>query len=120
MRGGAQRMGLIPSLTDCDAGIYPVEFNVLVAPEAVEEKTKGGIILTDTIKETSQNAATRGRLIAVSPCAFDYAEWPEGTRKPQVGDAVWLGKYAGTLIQGRDGKDYRILKDRDIAAVIED
>jgi co-chaperonin GroES (HSP10) len=32
---------------------------------------------------------------------------------------VWFGKYAGTLVKGRDGKDYRILKDRDVAAVIE-
>lgn len=111
-------MGTVPSLTECDAGLQPVEFNVLIAPEVIEEKTKGGIILTDAVKETDRNAATRGRLIAVSPCAFDYAEWPEGTRKPQPGDEVWYGKYAGTLIQGRDGKDYRILKDRDIGAIV--
>lgn len=112
-------MGIVPSLAECDAGLQPVEFNVLIAPEVIEEKTKGGIILTDAVKETDRNAATRGRLIAVSPCAFDYAEWPEGTRKPQPGDEVWYGKYAGTLIQGRDGKDYRILKDRDIGAIVQ-
>lgn len=110
---------MIPLLSDCDAGIDPVEFNVLVAPEEIEEKTKGGIILTDTAVDTDRNAATRGRLVAVSPCAFDYADWPEGTKKPQVGDAVWFGRYAGTLIDGRDGKKFRILKDRDIAAVIQ-
>lgn len=112
-------MGIIPSLTDCDAGIYPVEFNVLIAPEVIEEKTKSGIYLTDASIETDRNAAQRGRLVAVSPCAFDYADWPEGTRKPQIGDAVVFGKYAGTLIDGRDGNKFRILKDRDIAAVIE-
>lgn len=111
-------MGIVPSLTECDAGLQPVEFNVLIAPEVIEEKTAGGIFLTDTIKDTDRNAATRGRLVAVSPVAFDYAEWPEGSRKPKVGDEVWYGKYAGTLIQGRDGKDYRILKDRDIGAVV--
>jgi co-chaperonin GroES (HSP10) len=111
-------MGTIPSLTDCEPGLQPVEFNVLIAPEVIEEKTKGGIILTDTVKDTDRNAATRGRLVAVSPCAFDYAEWPQGTRRPQPGDEVWFGKYAGTLIQGRDGKDYRLCKDRDIGAIV--
>lgn len=111
-------MGTVPSLSECDAGLQPVEFNVLIAPEVIEEKTKGGIILTDTIKETDRNAAIRGRLVAVSPCAFDYAEWPQGARKPQPGDEVLYGKYAGTLIQGRDGKDYRLLKDRDVGAIV--
>lgn len=109
----------IPSLTDCDVGLYPVEFNVIIAPEQIEEKTAGGLYLPDQVKETDRNAATRGRLVAVSPLAFDYAEWPEGSRKPQAGDEVWFGKYAGTLLKGRDGRDYRILKDRDVAAVIE-
>lgn len=111
-------MATIPSLTDCDAGLQPVEFNVLIAPEVIEEKTKGGIILTDAAVDTDRNAATRGRLVAVSPCAFDYAEWPEGTRKPAPGDEVWFGKYAGTLVTGRDGQKYRLLKDRDIGAIV--
>lgn len=112
-------MTTIPSLTDCDAGLYPVEYNVLIAPEVIEEKTKAGLFLPDSVKDTDANAATRGRLVAVSPLAFNYSVWPEGSRQPQPGDEVWFGKYAGTLITGRDGKKYRLLKDRDVAAVVE-
>lgn len=109
-------MGLIPSLSECDPGLYPVEFNVLILPEPVEEK-KGSIILPDQVKEMDKSAQTRGRLVAVSPVAFDYAEWPEGSRRPAPGDEVWFGKYAGVLVTGRDGREYRLCKDRDVGAV---
>jgi co-chaperonin GroES (HSP10) len=33
---------------------------------------------------------------------------------------VIFAKYAGTLIKGRDGKEFRICKDKDIAAVVEE
>lgn len=111
-------MAKIPELNECDAGIAPMEYNVLVAPEDTEEITKGGIILTQSAKETNDLAAQRGRLIAASPLAFSYAEWPEDARKPGVGDAVVFAKYAGTLFKGRDGKEYRIVKDKDVVAVV--
>jgi chaperonin GroES len=111
-------MTSIPELSECDAGLQPVEYNVLIAPEAVQEKTAGGIILAQTTQETNKLAATRGRLVAVSPLAFDYAEWPEGARKPAVGDVVWFGKYAGTLVTGKDGREYRLCKDKDVGALV--
>ncbi len=112
-------MGTIPSLSDCNPGFAPFEYNVVIAPEEVETVTKGGIILTDAKKEVDGIATMRGRLVSVSPAAFDYANWPEGTRLPQPGDEVIFAKYAGVLIPGKDGREYRILKDRDIAAVIQ-
>ena len=113
-------MGKIPALSDCRPGIQPVEYNVLIAPEDTEEVTAGGIILTSNTKETNDLASQKGRLLSVSPLAFDYSDWPEGSRKPQVGDAVIFAKYAGTLIKGVDGKEYRIIKDKDVAAVLEE
>lgn len=113
-------MGTIPQLSECDPGLAPVEYNVLVAPEEVEEKTSGGIILIDKSKDTDQLAQCRGRVVAASPLAFNYDNWPEGARKPEVGDVVWYGKYAGTVIEGRDGKTYRFCKDKDIGAIVLD
>lgn len=111
-------MGKIPELSECKPGIDPVEYNVLIAPEDTEEVTKGGIILTNTLKETNDLAAQKGRLVAVSPLAFGYSDWPEGSRIPQAGDAVVFAKYAGTLIEGADGREYRLTKDKDIAAIL--
>lgn len=111
-------MGKIPELSECDAGIAPMEYNVVVAPETIEQKTAGGVYLPDSVKETQELAATRARLVAVSPHAFSYAdEWPEGS-KPKVGDVVLTAKYAGTLYKGSDNREYRLCKDKDIAAVV--
>lgn len=111
-------MGKIPELSECKPGIAPVEYNVLIAPEDTEEITAGGIILPGQVKETNDLASQKGRIVGVSPLAFGYSDWPEGSRQPQVGDAVVFAKYAGTLIEGADKREYRIIKDKDVAAVL--
>lgn len=112
-------MGTIPALADLKPGIRPSEYNVLIAPEETEEVTKGGIILAPTIKEGNDIATVKGRLVAVSPHAFTYAEWPAGDQ-PKVGDAVLFAKYAGTLVEGADGREYRLAKDKDVCGVLEE
>lgn len=119
-------MGTIPSLSDCNPGFEPTEYNVIIAPEDIETVTKGGIILTDDKKEREGLAAVRGRLVSVSPLAFTYHDahgaphrsgW-HGVEPPKAGDAVIYKKYGGILTDGEDGKEYRILKDSDVIAVI--
>lgn len=102
--------------------LRPMEFNVVVKPDAIEEKTAGGIILTSSTVDADKLAADSGVIIALSPLAFSYAEWPEGTVLPQVGDRVVYARYAGTLRKAKPGSgedDLRILKDKDIMAVVE-
>lgn len=111
-------MGKIPELTECSPGLEPMEYNILIRPEVFEERSAGGIIFSDQTKEAQEIATMRGRLVAVSPLAFNFDGWPEGARKPQIGDAVLFGKYAGVLQKGADGAEYRLCKDRDLAAVI--
>jgi chaperonin GroES len=113
-------MGTIPKLEDCKPGFYPVEYNVIIAPEEMESVTKGGIILADRTKESEELAQVRGLLVDASPLAFNFDDWPAGTsdRRPKRGDHVIYGKYAGILIKGDDGREYRLCKDKDIAAVI--
>lgn len=113
-------MGTIPSMSDLRPGMRPTEYNVLIAPEDTEEVTKGGIIIAAAIKENNDIATMRGRLVAVSPHAFSYtSNWGEG-EMPSPGDAVLFAKYAGTLVTGADGKEYRLCKDKDVAAVLEE
>lgn len=110
-------MGL-PTLAECKPGIHPMEYNVLIAAEETEEVRKSGLIMPPSVKETNDLASMVGRLVAVSPLAFNYdSNWPEGSRQPQVGDEVLFAKYAGTLVEGRDGRQYRVAKDKDVMAV---
>lgn len=103
-----------------ESGIHPTEYKVLIQPVKVEEKTKGGIILPEEHKDREQFAQMEGTLVAVSPLAFTYAndtEWAKADR-PKPGDKVLFAKYAGAKVTGRDGKEYRIANDKDVAAVL--
>lgn len=105
------------------SGIKPVEFNVVVRPRPVEAtiRTKSGFELIKPIEtvESEQNAAVVGELVAVSPHAFSYEDWPKNEPPPKPGATVLYAKYSGMKHTGRDGVDYVILKDKDVAAVLE-
>lgn len=115
---GEARLDLVPPLSDCRPGIKPVEYNIVVAPAAMPSKI-GSLHIPDEFKDNHALAMQVGRIVAASPLAFDYAVWPEGT-KPVAGQIVWFARYAGKEFEGIDGKTYRILKDKDIGAVIEE
>jgi co-chaperonin GroES (HSP10) len=103
-----------------NSGIQPMEYNVLVLPKEVETKTKGGLILADQTVEKEKFGRMEGTLVAVSPLAFNFDDWPSDARKPQVGDRVLFSKYNATEIMGRDGAHYWIMKDRSIAGIMID
>lgn len=90
---------------------------MLVRPAKIEEKSKGGILLPDESKDRNQFAQMEGELIAISPLAFTYSD-DQGWDKPKPGDRVLFAKYAGAVVKGRDGIDYRIVNDKDVAAVL--
>ncbi|HDP75552.1 MAG TPA: co-chaperone GroES [Bacteroidales bacterium] len=87
--------------------VKPLADRVLVEPMEAEEKTSSGIYIPDTAKEKPQ----KGTIIAVGPGTKDI------NMEVKVGDVVLYGKYAGTEIT-IDGKDYLIMKQSDILAVI--
>jgi chaperonin GroES len=101
------------------SGIRATEFNVVVKPVEVEEKTAGGILIPELAKDRMQQASVEGVIVHVSPLAFTYERWPEGSAPPKVGDSVVFAKFAGMIRKGKDGAEYRIVKDKDIAAVLE-
>lgn len=94
-----------------DCGLEPMEFNVIVLPDLVDEKTKGGLILPETEREKLQWAEQRGEVVAVAPMAFE-----EFGCSALVGDRVIFSRHSGMTVKGRDGRDYRIVKDKDIVA----
>jgi chaperonin GroES len=87
--------------------IRPLSDRVVVEPAAAEEKTASGIIIPDTAKEKPQ----RGTVVAVGPGKKDEPN------TVKIGDTVLYGKYSGTEIQ-LSGKDYLIMREADILAVI--
>ena len=107
-----------------DSGLIPAEYNVVIKMDPTEEKTAGGIILPSTKKERDELATDEGTLIALSPLAFSYADWPEDARIPRAGDRVLFAQYAGRMWKRNEGTakeaTYRLLKDKDIVAVIEE
>jgi co-chaperonin GroES (HSP10) len=103
-----------------NSGIQPLEYNVLVLPKDVERKTKGGLLLAEQTVEKEEFGRTEGILVAVSPMAFTFADWPADAPKPRLGQRVMFSKYQGVSVQGRDGKAYWIIKDKSLMAVIED
>jgi chaperonin GroES len=87
--------------------IKPLADRVLVEPQEAEQKTASGLYIPDTAKEKPQ----RGVVVAAGP----------GTKDDKIevksGDVVLYGKYAGTEIS-YDGKDYLIMRQSDILAII--
>lgn len=101
-----------------ESGLRPMEFNVIVEMDPTEERTAGGIILPTSKTDRDKLATEEGTLVALSPHAFTYAEWPADETPPQAGQRVLIARYAGAIHE-RAGKTFRILKDKDIVAVIE-
>jgi chaperonin GroES len=93
--------------------IRPLGDKVLVERVEAESKTAGGIVLPDTAKEKPQ----RGKIVSVG----EGKMLENGTRKEvqvKKGDTVLFTSYAGTEIK-IDGKEYLIMDESDIMAVIE-
>lgn len=98
--------------------LLPMEFNIIIALDPVEEKTAGGIILTSEKVERNRLEEVEGTLVAASPLAFTYEEWPADAYMPQLGDRVFFARYAGILVE-RDGVWLRVIKDKELAAVVK-
>jgi len=97
--------------------IRPVEYKILIKTDPVETITKGGIILPDTGRDREHIAQEQGEIIAMGACACSEVDiW--GVNPPKPGDRVIFSKYAGAVIK-KLGKDYRLIQDKDLGAVIE-
>jgi len=91
----------------------PLHDRVVIRRLEAEEKSKGGIIIPDTVKEKPQE----GEVVAIGPGARDE----RGTLVPtelKAGDRVLFGKWSGTEVK-IDGQDLLIMKESDIMGVLE-
>ncbi len=87
--------------------IRPLSDRVLVEPQAAETKTASGLYIPDSAKEKPQ----QGKIVAVGKGNKDH------DMTVKVGDVVLYGKYSGSELK-LDGKDYLIMREDDILAII--
>src|ERR1700758_859695 len=91
----------------------PLHDRVVIRRIEGEDKSKGGIIIPDTVKEKP----AEGEVIAVGPGARD----DNGKLiafEVKAGDRVLFGKWSGSEVK-IDGEELLIMKESDIVGVIE-
>ncbi|KAL6521324.1 20 kDa chaperonin, chloroplastic [Orobanche gracilis] len=99
--------------TDDVKDLKPLNDRVLIKVAESEEKTAGGLYLT----EASKQKPSIGTVVAVGPGPLDK----EGKRKPLsivTGNTVLYSKYAGNDFKDSDGSDYIALRASDVMAVL--
>ncbi|MCQ2154580.1 MAG: co-chaperone GroES [Bacteroidales bacterium] len=87
--------------------IKPLADRVVIEPKEAETRTASGLYIPDNAKEKPQ----QGKVVAAGPGKKDEP------MEVKTGDNVLYGKYAGTEVTV-DGKDYVILKQSDILAIL--
>jgi chaperonin GroES len=92
--------------------IKPLHEKVVVERMEAETKSAGGIVIPDTAKEKPM----RGTVIAVGPGRL-LESGEVKALDVKKGDKVLFGGYAGSEVK-LDGKDYLIVNESEIFAVI--
>ena len=92
--------------------IRPLADRVGIKIVVAEEKTASGIVLPGTAKEQPQMA----EVVEVGPGGI--VDGKEVNMELKVGDKVIYSKYAGTEVK-LEGKEYIILRQSEILAVVE-
>jgi chaperonin GroES len=91
----------------------PLGDRVVVRRVEEEAKSKGGIIIPDTVKEKPQE----GEVLSVGPGARDE----DGKRilvDVKVGDRILFGKWSGSEVK-IDDEELLIMKEGDILGVLD-
>ena len=92
--------------------IKPLFDKVVVESTEIEEKTKSGFYLPSAAQEKQQTA----KVVAVGPGGI--IDGKEITMQVNVGDVVLYSKYAGSEFKV-DGKEFTIIRQSDILAIVE-
>ncbi|KQK02044.1 20 kDa chaperonin, chloroplastic [Brachypodium distachyon] len=99
--------------TDDVKDMKPLGDRVLIKVAVAEDKTPGGLLLTETAKEKP----SIGTVVAVGPGPLDE----QGKRialPVSAGSSVLYSKYAGAEFKGADGTNYIVLRVSDLMAVL--
>jgi chaperonin GroES len=104
---------ILVSLKEVLEMLKPLGDRILVEPLEAEDVSPGGIVLPDTAKEKPQ----KGKVLAVGP-GRTLENGKVVSPEVKVGDKVIFSKYGGSEVK-IDGKEYTILRENDVLAVID-
>ena len=97
----------------------PQGYRLLIGIPEVEEKTAGGIIKTDQLRETEAVSSVVGFVMAMGPDAHsDKKRFPSGPWCKD-GDFVLFRAFQGTRIKVH-GQELRLINDDTVEAVVDD
>lgn len=103
---------IIDKFKEAKVAIRPIGDRILVEPIEEDLNKVGSLYVPDTAKERPQ----RGKVVAVGEGRLDGKDLVP--MRVKVGDKVLFGKYAGTELK-YDDKEYLILSEHDVLAVID-
>ncbi len=92
--------------------IKPLFDKVVVEGLKAEEKTKSGLYLTSSAQEKPATCV----VVAVGPGGV--IDGKDVKMQVKVGDKVLIAKYSGTEVKV-DDKEYTIIRQNDILAIVE-
>jgi co-chaperonin GroES (HSP10) len=95
----------------------PTGYHLLLEMPEVSEKTAGGIIRPDSLKEKEEVASIAGRVISMGPLAYTDPDKFEHGAWCKQGDWVIVRSYSGTRFKIQ-GREYRIINDDTVEAVV--
>ncbi len=122
--------------TPNESGIFPCGNKILVKPDAIEEKTRGGIIIPKNSKDKYQQMVAYGYVVAVGPdycihsvqdiemlvddelCLVERRTNRYKEEFAQPGDRISFAIHSGRNTIGEDGELYVQMNDSDITALV--
>lgn len=97
----------------------PVGYHLLVAIPEVSQEFESGLVKADVTRAREEVSTVVGLVVAMGPdCYKDIKKFPTGAWCKE-GDFVLMRAYSGTRFLVH-GKEWRILNDDSIEAVVED
>lgn len=95
-----------------------VGWNILLRPVSIVQKTKGGIIMPDTVQDSVERITTVARVVAMGPLCYKHPDFM-GEPFCKVGDIVAYGKFSGQKLKFK-GVAFILADERAVTMVLED
>jgi co-chaperonin GroES (HSP10) len=98
---------------------------VVIQPDTVEDRTRGGIILPPSVQATRQKEVATGRIVGVGEgmLCIDGSRWPmpktDDGKSIEVGQRVMYYRHGVVDLPLPEG-DYVSVRDEFVLAVLED
>ena len=97
----------------------PKGYKILIAMPGAEEMTEGGIIKAAVTRQLEEVGAMYGMVLKLGPDAYaDKKRFPNGPYCKE-GDLILMRSYSGTRFKIH-GKEFRLINDDSVEAVIDD